>query len=195
MPRKGIIVYTPNTLTLLRIATIPLFVVTYLVTDDGHWIAGVLFGVAATTDWLDGFIARRWSLHSRFGAFLDPVADKLVVTTALVLLVGAHSSIWVTLPAIVICARELFVSALREWMAEMNRRSVVDVNQVGKIKTVIQMFAIFVLLCNPPNLDSLFTLFGCVLLYVATLMTIVSMIVLLRAAWPDLVLRSDPSPD
>lgn len=191
MHLKGLIAYIPNTLTLLRIASIPLFVCTYLFVDGAYWIAGVLFGIAAITDWLDGMIARRWNLHSRFGAFLDPVADKLVVITALVLLVGAHASIWVTIPAIVICARELFVSALREWMAEVNRRSVVDVTQVGKVKTVIQMFAIFVMLCNPPNLDDVYTIGGCVLLYVATVMTIWSMIVLMRAAWPEITFGQD----
>ena len=195
MPARGVLAYIPNALTLLRIASIPLFAATYLITEDSHWVAGVLFGVAATTDWLDGFVARRWSLHSRFGAFLDPVADKLVVITALVLLVGAHSSVWITLPAIVICAREVFVSALREWMAEMNRRSMVDVNLVGKVKTSIQMFAIFVLLCNPPTLEMPYVIFGCVLLYIATLMTIVSMILLLRAAWPELVFNQTPSAD
>ena len=178
--------YIPNALTLLRIACIPLFVLIYVLTEEWHWVAGLLFGFAAATDWLDGFIARRWNLHSRFGAFLDPVADKLIVITALVLLVGTFASIWITLPAIVICARELFVSALREWMAEMNRRSVVNVTLIGKVKTAIQMFAIFVLLCNPVDIGLPLVIAGVALLYAATFMTIWSMIVLLRAAWPDL---------
>ena len=178
--------YIPNALTLLRIACIPLFVLLYAATDAWHWVAGLLFGFAAATDWLDGFIARRWKLRSRFGAFLDPVADKLIVITALVLLVGAYSSILITLPAIVICARELFVSALREWMAEMNQRSVVNVTLVGKIKTAIQMLAIFVLLCNPVELMLPLVIAGIALLYGATFMTIWSMIVLLKAAWPEI---------
>lgn len=179
--------YIPNALTLLRIACIPLFVLVYVLTEEWHWVAGLLFGFAAATDWLDGFIARRWNLRSHFGAFLDPVADKLIVITALVLLVGTYASIWITLAAIVICARELFVSALREWMAEMNRRSVVNVTLVGKVKTAIQMSAIFVLLCNPVDLSLPLVIAGVALLYAATIMTIWSMIVLLRAAWPDLL--------
>ncbi len=178
----------PNALTLIRIGCIPLFVIVYVGTSEWHWVAGVLFGFAAVTDWLDGFIARRWDLHSHFGAFLDPVADKMIVITALVLLVGAYASVWITLPAIVICVRELFVSALREWMAELNRRSVVNVTLVGKVKTAIQMLAIFMLLCNPVELDLPLVITGISLLYVATLMTMWSMIVLLRAAWPDLSL-------
>ena len=170
----------------MRVLSVPLFVVVYMTTDSMHWIAGVLFGFAAITDWLDGLVARKLGATSRFGAFIDPVADKLVVITALVLLVGSHASVWVTIPAMVICARELTVSALREWMAEINRRSVVNVSLIGKVKTVIQMSAIFILLCNPPQLTLPLVIVGCALLYVATVMTIWSMIVLLKAAWPEL---------
>ena len=183
---KSVVRILPNLLTYLRIASIPLFVLIYLYADDFRWLAGILFGIAAITDWLDGFIARKWDVASHFGAFLDPVADKLVVITALILLVGTHASAWVTIPAMVICARELTVSALREWMAEMNRRSVVNVSVVGKVKTSIQMVAIFVLLCNSPDFSLPWVIGGCVLLYVAMLMTIWSMIVLLKAAWPDI---------
>ena len=183
---RRLIEYVPNGLTLLRIACIPLFVLLYLATEEWHWVAGLLFGFAAVTDWLDGFIARRWNIRSRFGTFLDPVADKLIVITALILLVGAYSSLWITVPAIVICARELFVSALREWMAEMNNRSAVNVTLVGKVKTAIQMLAIFVLLCNPTDLMLPLVIAGIALLFAAMFMTIWSMIVLLKAAWPDL---------
>lgn len=181
------IAYVPNAVTLIRIACIPLFVLIYVITEEWHWVAGLLFGFAAATDWLDGYIARKWEVDSKFGAFLDPVADKLIVITALVLLVGSYASVWITIPAIVICARELFVSALREWMAEMNRRSIVNVSLVGKVKTAIQMIAIFALLCNPVDIDLPLVIAGIVLLYIATLMTIWSMVVLLRAAWPDLM--------
>lgn len=184
--RARLIASVPNAITLARIASIPLFVMIYVATDTWHWVAGVLFGFAAMTDWLDGYIARRWDVRSKFGAFLDPVADKLIVITALVLLVGAYATVWITLPAIVICARELFVSALREWMADMNKRAIVNVSLVGKVKTAIQMVALFVLLCNPTDISLPMVMFGIVLLYVATLMTIWSMAVLLRAAWPDL---------
>lgn len=186
MPANQLVGLLPNIITCTRIACIPLFVLTYIYGGEIHWIAGLLFGFAAITDWLDGFVARKWQVVSRFGAFLDPVADKLIVITALVLLVGAHASAWVTLPAIVICARELTVSALREWMAEMNKRAVVNVSTVGKVKTSIQMVAIFILLCNVPDLNVSWVMLGCGLLYVAMLMTIWSMFILLRAAWPDL---------
>ena len=186
MTAREVVAQIPNLLTLARIACVPLFVIVYVTADELLWIAGVLFGFAAVTDWLDGFIARKWNLNSHFGAFLDPVADKLVVITALVLLVGAHASLWITVPAIVICARELVVSALREWMAEMNRRSLVNVTLLGKVKTTIQMVAIFVLLCNPVDLGLPLVVLGILLLYIATLMTIWSMVVYLRAAWPEL---------
>ena len=182
MQTERLIGSLPNVLTSLRIASIPLFVLVYLYGENLHWVAGLLFGFAAITDWLDGYIARKWDVVSAFGTFLDPVADKLIVLTALILLVGAHASVWLTIPAMVICAREVTVSALREWMAEMNRRAVVNVSTVGKVKTFIQMVAIFILLSNPPEFAIPWVLVGSALLYVAMLMTIWSMIVLLRAA-------------
>ena len=184
-----LVAQVPNALTIVRICSIPLFVTVFITTDDSHWIAGVLFGCAAATDWLDGYIARRWDLHSRFGAFLDPVADKLIVTAALVLLVGETATYWITIPAIVICARELLVSALREWMADIQRRTLVDVTRMGKVKTTFQMFAIFILLCDPVNVEEKLTVLsiigvGC--LYIAMIMTIWSMCILLKASWTEL---------
>lgn len=186
---NSFIARVPNTLTWIRIACIPLFAAVFLTTDDSHWLAGLLFGFAAATDWLDGYVARRWEVHSRFGAFLDPVADKLIVTTALVLLVGETATFWITIPAIVICARELFVSALREWMADIQRRTLVDVTKMGKVKTTFQMGAIFLLLCDPVNLESSLTwmsLLGTAGLYIAMIMTIWSMFILLKASWSEL---------
>lgn len=186
---SSFVAQVPNALTIIRICSIPLFVAIFLSTEDSHWMAGVLFGCAAATDWLDGYIARRWDLHSKFGAFLDPVADKLIVTTALVLLVGETASYWITIPAIVICARELFVSALREWMADIQRRTLVDVTRVGKVKTTFQMIAIFLLLCDPVDVEEKLTvmsLLGVSCLYIATIMTIWSMCVLLKASWTEL---------
>ena len=110
----------PTILTLLRIILIPFFIVAfYLPTEWGRSAAALLFVLAAFTDWLDGYLARKWDQTSPFGAFLDPVADKLMVAAALVLLVSDRPELLVAIPAIVIIGREIAISALREWMAEM----------------------------------------------------------------------------
>jgi CDP-diacylglycerol--glycerol-3-phosphate 3-phosphatidyltransferase len=177
----------PNLLTLARIVLVPVFALAYLVpAPSTYLLSAVLFGLAAFTDWLDGYLARRLGQTTRFGAFLDPVADKLIVVTALVLLVGHHHNVWLTLPGIVIVSREIFISALREWMAEMNRRGLVAVSMLGKIKTTLQMIAIAILLANPPDFRNVIVVAGYVLLYVAALMTLWSMIMYLRAAWPTI---------
>ncbi|MCB1686784.1 MAG: CDP-diacylglycerol--glycerol-3-phosphate 3-phosphatidyltransferase [Pseudomonadales bacterium] len=177
----------PNFLTLIRILLIPVFVLVYILPGPGTYlIAAVLFGLAAFTDWLDGYLARRLEQTTPFGAFLDPVADKLIVVAALAILIGHHASLWLTLPALVIIGREIVISALREWMAEMNRRGVVAVTWIGRLKTTAQMIAIVVLLANPPVLERPWVMIGYVLLYVAAIMTFISMIAYLRAAWPAL---------
>ena len=187
MPRDSFPVTLPNTLTLVRIALIPVFVLTYVVfADDMLWISAVLFASAALTDWLDGYLARRLEQRTAFGAFLDPVADKLIVVTALVLLIESHSNLVMTLPGLIIVGREIIISALREWMAEMNRRGLVGVIWLGKIKTAVQMIAIVVLLANPPSLAIPWVIVGMLLLYVAALMTLWSMFLYLKAAWPTL---------
>ena len=187
MPRDSFPVTLPNTLTLVRIALIPVFVLTYVVfADDMLWISAVLFASAALTDWLDGYLARRLEQRTAFGAFLDPVADKLIVVTALVLLIESHSNLVMTLPGLIIVGREIIISALREWMAEMNRRGLVGVIWLGKIKTAVQMIAIVVLLANPPSLAIPWAIVGMLLLYVAALMTLWSMFLYLKAAWPTL---------
>ena len=175
----------PNILTITRIALVPVFAVTYVATDSFYWLAALLFAAAAFTDWLDGYLARRLDQTTPFGAFLDPVADKLIVVTALVLLVGNHANLWLTLPAVVIVGREIVISALREWMAEMNRRGLVAVSWVGRLKTTLQMVAIGILLANPPMMRP-WAILGLVLLYVAALLTIWSMVIYGRAAWPTL---------
>ena len=115
----------PNILTMLRIVLIPIFVVVFYVEEPwASYGAAAVFGAAALTDWLDGYLARRLNQTTPFGAFLDPVADKLIVVTALVLLVGHHSDLWLTLPAIIIVGREIVVSALREWMADPRGKAV-----------------------------------------------------------------------
>ena len=175
----------PNVLTLGRIALIPVFAVVYLATAY-FWIAAILFAAAAFTDWLDGYLARRLDQTTQIGAFLDPVADKLIVSTALVLLIASHGDWWMTIPGTVIISREIVISALREWMAEMNRRGVVAVTWWAQLKTATQMIAVTVLMGNPPTLESVWVLGGLGLLYFAAVLTIISMISYLRAAWPSL---------
>lgn len=177
----------PNIITLIRIFFIPVFVLTYLSQWENRYIAtAIFFGLAAFTDWLDGYLARRLDQTTPFGAFLDPVADKLIVVTALILLVAHHANIWLTLPALIIVGREIVISALREWMAEMKHSVAVAVSTLGKVKTTLQMIAIAVLLANSPDLGSPWVLVGYVLVYVASFMTLWTMSVYLAAAWPTL---------
>ena len=177
----------PNLLTVSRILLIPIFVLVYIVPGPGTYlISALLFGLAAFTDWLDGYLARRLNQTTPFGAFLDPVADKLIVVAALSILIGHHNTLWLTLPGLVIIGREIVISALREWMAEMNRRGVVAVTWFARVKTTVQMIAIVILIANPPILDRPWVLLGYGLLYVAAVMTLISMSLYLRAAWPTL---------
>jgi CDP-diacylglycerol--glycerol-3-phosphate 3-phosphatidyltransferase len=179
----------PNILTLLRIVAIPVFVVVfYLPVSWAYVAAAALFTLAALTDWLDGYLARKWGQTSVFGAFLDPVADKLIVAAALVLLVEANpttvSGVWMAIPAAIIIGREIAISALREWMAEIGKRTTVAVSLIGKFKTTAQMVAIILLLYRAPVAGLPTVEIGFVLLYAAALLTLWSMIVYLRAAWP-----------
>ncbi|TNF90834.1 MAG: CDP-diacylglycerol--glycerol-3-phosphate 3-phosphatidyltransferase [Gammaproteobacteria bacterium] len=177
----------PNLLTLARILLIPVFVLVYVMPGYGTYLAAaVLFGLAAFTDWLDGYLARRLNQTTPFGAFLDPVADKLIVVAALTILIGHHASLWLTLPGLIIIGREIVISALREWMAEMNRRGVIAVTWFGRAKTTFQMVAIVVLIANPPDLSRSWVLAGYGLLYLAAIMTLISMVLYLQAAWPTL---------
>ena len=176
----------PNILTLGRIALIPAFALAYVFADSMYWPAALLFAAAAVTDWLDGYLARRLEQATPFGAFLDPVADKLIVVTALILLIGGHASLALTIPGVVVVGREIVVSALREWMAEVNCRGLVTVTWTTRVKTAMQMVAIVILLANEPSMDRPWVVVGVVLLYAAALITLWSMIVYLRAAWPAL---------
>ncbi|RMG54407.1 MAG: CDP-diacylglycerol--glycerol-3-phosphate 3-phosphatidyltransferase [Gammaproteobacteria bacterium] len=178
----------PNLLTWLRILMIPLLVlVFYLPFEWARPASSVLFGIAGLTDWLDGYLARRWQVTSRFGAFLDPVADKLLVATALVLLVDDVSAWWMTLPALVIVSREIAISALREWMAEVGQRARVAVSWLGKVKTTAQIGALLFLLFKLPLPWVGIEVFplGVVLLYVAALLTLWSMVDYMKAAFPS----------
>jgi CDP-diacylglycerol--glycerol-3-phosphate 3-phosphatidyltransferase len=178
----------PNLLTLSRILLIPLFIIVYAIPGEATYMyAAGLFALAAFTDWLDGYLARRLNQTTAFGAFLDPVADKLIVVSALVVLIAHHSTLWLTLPGLIIVGREIVVSALREWMAEMNRRGVVAVSWLGQVKTVFQMTAVLVLLANPPVFDRPWVLIGYGLVYIAAIMTMASMAIYLQAAWPALL--------
>lgn len=177
-----------NQLTLLRVALIPVFVlVFYLPYQWSYMASAVIFAAAAATDWLDGYLARKLNQSTPFGAFLDPVADKLMVATALVLLVGLHKSAWFTIAAAVIIGREIAVSALREWMAELGKRGSVAVSYIGKIKTTAQIAAIIVLLAFDVREYPLMETVGYILLYIAAALTLWSMVMYLRAAWPTLM--------
>ncbi|HET6436150.1 MAG TPA: CDP-diacylglycerol--glycerol-3-phosphate 3-phosphatidyltransferase [Xanthomonadaceae bacterium] len=186
----------PTILTLLRIALIPvLAIVFYLPWKWTSLAAAAIFALASITDWLDGWIARRYRQFSAFGAFLDPVADKLMVATALFLIVQGHPTAWMALWAAVIVGREIAVSALREWMAELGQRARVAVATVGKIKTVAQMVALLCLLYSispgrepgpSPWMGELIFHVGDWLLAAAALLTLWSGFEYLRAAWPAL---------
>ena len=190
----------PNILTLTRIFLIPVFVILfYWPSQSSNLYAAIVFFIAALTDLLDGYIARRYKITSKFGAFLDPVADKIMVCVALVLVVEYFSvkaelyfekiNLLITIPAIVIIARELVVSALREWMAELGQRTTVAVSWMGKWKTTIQMLAIFGLIWR---YDHTSTYISIGLLIFATVLTLWSMIMYLRAA-ADTMIESPKS--
>jgi len=179
-------------LTLFRIAAIPAVVICfYSPIPDARPIAAILFGIAAVTDFIDGWVARRFGQHSRFGEFLDPVADKLMVAIVLVMLVQAQSHWYEDIIAMIIIGREITISALREWMATIGERANVRVALSGKIKTVLQMFGIgFMVYRNDLFGIPIYTI-GFVLLVLAAVMTIWSMMVYLRAAWPFIMV--DPA--
>ena len=174
-----------NMLTLLRIAAIPVVVICfYSPIEYARPIAAILFGLAAVTDMIDGWVARRFGQTSRFGEFLDPVADKLMVAIVLVMLVQAQSSWFEDVIAMIIIGREITISALREWMATIGERANVKVDITGKIKTTLQMFGIGFMVWKNPLLGIDIYAVGFVMLILAAVMTIWSMIVYLRAAWP-----------
>ncbi len=173
----------PNALTILRIVAIPLVIVVfYAPLPRSGEIAATIFAIAGFTDWFDGYLARKLGQTSPFGAFLDPVADKLMVAAVMVIIVERFGGIWLAAAAIIIIGREITVSALREWMAELGERSKVKVSMLGKIKTTVQMFALFFLLYERPLLGLPTFQIGFWLLMVAAVLTLWSMIVYLRSA-------------
>lgn len=194
----------PNILTIIRILVIPLLVICYYLPFAwSHIAAAGIFTFASFTDWVDGYLARYLQQTTKLGAFLDPVADKLMVSIALVMIVaeptfqflGIKSSIvsipavFITVPAAIIVAREIIVSALREWMAELGKRSSVKVNTLGKIKTTVQMIALIVLLSCDTSTSTLIILLGYILLYIAAVLTIWSMFLYLKAAFSEISLE------
>lgn len=194
----------PNVLSLVRILVIPLLVIFfYLPFTWAHLAASIIFGIASFTDWLDGYLARYLKQSTKLGAFLDPVADKLMVSIALVLIVAeptfhsiplAHGVMTIpiaimTIPAAIIVVREIIVSALREWMAEVGKRASLVVSNLAKIKTTVQMLALIVLLYCNERTPALLILLGYILLYAAAILTIWSMLIYLKTAW--LALLSD----
>ena len=180
----------PNIITIFRILLLPLFVIFFFI--DGvaaRWITLAIFCTAAWTDWLDGFLARKMNIESPFGAFLDPVADKLLVTVTLVMLAANYSSPWFVIPAAIMVAREVLISALREWMSGNNQRDVVAVGYIGKVKTTTQMLAIIALLAAHPGTIDVLLVVGYVLIYISAVLTLWSMFSYLKSAWP--MLRQD----
>ena len=192
----------PNALTLFRIALLPVMVAAFYAHDvfpsiplrAANLTAAIVFVLAGVTDWLDGWLARRFNQSSAFGAFLDPVADKLMVAVTLCVLVQSHPTALLAITAAVIVGREIAVSALREWMAFVGERGRVKVQWVGKIKTVMQIIAIVVLLLERDRDAQIlrFWLVGESLLVIAAVLTIWSGLAHLRAAWP--ALRMDAGP-
>lgn len=180
----------PTLLTWLRIVTIPLVALAfYLPLEWARPLSTLFFTIAAVTDAFDGWLARRWNQTTAFGAFLDPVADKLLVAVSLVLLVQDGGSVLVTLMAAVIIGREITVSALREWMAHVGARARVAVSPIGKSKTIVQMVGIGMMLFHIPLLGIPVYEIGLLLLFAASVVTLWSMADYLRAAWPELTSR------
>ena len=181
----------PTALTLFRILLLPVMVIVFYAPFRGaNIVAAAIFIAAAITDWLDGWIARRYGLASAFGAFLDPVADKLMVAVTLFLLVQENPTPLLAVTSAVIVGREISISALREWMAGMGQRAAVGVAAIGKIKTVMQIVAIAVLLYQH-DLETLRPFYiGETLLVIAAVLTIGSGFQYVRAAWPILRDRS-----
>ncbi|MDQ6576167.1 CDP-diacylglycerol--glycerol-3-phosphate 3-phosphatidyltransferase [Haemophilus parahaemolyticus] len=170
----------PTYLTLFRLALIPLFVVVfYLPITYSPEITTFIFFIASITDWFDGYLARKWNQTTPLGAFLDPVADKVLVAVAFVCVVEYYHTWWITIPICIMIAREIIISALREWMAELGKRTSVAVSIWGKIKTTAQMLALGGMLWRQSDLMETLAF---ILLYIASALTIWSMLQYLKAS-------------
>ncbi len=191
----------PNVVTLARILIIPIFVIVfYLPFSGAHLAAAIIFAIASVTDWLDGYLARSLKQSTKLGAFLDPVADKLMVSIALIMIVAerqfqflnmpstiiAIPAVMITIPAAIIVSREILVSALREWMAEIGKRTHLAVSYLGKVKTTVQMIALTVLIYCNTGTNVFIVIIGYLLLYIAAILTVWSMVLYLKMAWNEL---------
>jgi len=186
----------PNQITLFRIILIPIFIIVfYLPISWNHFGAFAVFWLASVSDALDGYLARKLNQSSAFGAFIDPVADKLMVAAALIMIAEDFGVWWVSVPAMVMIAREIFISALREFMSSKGKRDVVAVSTLGKYKTAAQMLGIMGLIWQPdydiplivfdfPHEILMFAAYA--FYYVATILTIWTMLIYFKAAWPEL---------
>jgi CDP-diacylglycerol--glycerol-3-phosphate 3-phosphatidyltransferase len=175
----------PNILSFIRLFLIPVFVIAfYLPYTWSPFIAALIFCIAGMTDWLDGMLARRLGQTSRFGAFIDPVADKVLVASALILITENYHNFWITIPAVTMIAREIIISALREWMAEIGKRASVAVSWIGKVKTMTQMLALLALIWRYNNW---MVWLGYIAIYIAMILTYWSMTQYLVAAKDDLL--------
>ena len=184
---SNLVMNLPNFLTFFRISLIPLLVLAYYSSViHSQYIAASIFILASITDFFDGFLARKLAQETKVGAFLDPVADKLIVVVALVLLVQRYSYNILTICAAIIICREILISALREWMSEIGKRAKVAVSSIGKAKTFMQMFSIIVLLSQKAALDNNIVILGLSMLYVSVILTLWSMLLYLIAAWREL---------
>lgn len=177
----------PNCITLFRVLIIPIFVAVYFL--DWRWAretTAFIFCLAAITDWIDGYLARKLKQSSAFGAFLDPVADKLIVAAALIMVTHTFSSVWITIPAIVVMMREIFVSALREWMGQYGISDAVKVSFIGKVKTTAQMLALIGLLSGLEvfmGVPIYWVTLGKILLWISAVLAIWSMVLYASSAW------------
>ncbi len=180
----------PNIITMMRVVLIPVFVlVYYLDWKWAHQAGAFVFWLAAITDWFDGYLARKLKQSSAFGAFLDPVADKLIVAAALLMITHTYADVWITVPAILLLAREIYISALREWMGQIGKSDLVAVSFVGKAKTMAQMLALIGLLSELEyfmGYPIYWVTLGKILLYFAAVLSVWSMFTYTIAAWKEI---------
>ena len=179
----------PNIITIVRVLLIPVFVLVYFLDWKwAHQAGAFIFWFAAITDWVDGYLARKLNQSTAFGAFLDPVADKLIVAAALLLITHSYETPWITVPAILLMSREIYISALREWMGQQGKQDLVKVSFIGKFKTTAQMLALIGLLSEMEyfmGIQIYWVSLGYILLYFAAILSFWSMLVYTKAAWDD----------
>lgn len=179
----------PNIITIIRVLLIPVFVIVYFLDWKwAHQAGAFIFWFAAITDWFDGYLARKLNQTSAFGAFLDPVADKLIVAAALLLITQSYDTVWITIPAVLLMSREIYISALREWMGQQGKQDLVKVSFAGKAKTMAQMLALIGLLSELEYFMGIriyWVSLGYILLYFAAMLSFWSMLVYTKAAWDD----------